>query len=98
MAKVEKGVSNWKSDMKQKYILMWMIHPDSEVTLFSPGVFVCVCLCLSRCLSEPFNCEGLVAHKKYFTGTPLGKSSRTFLHDSIFDINLLGLLQKFGIL
>ena len=35
--------------------------------MFSPGVFVClcvsVCLCLSQCLSGRFNYEGLMRHK-----------------------------------
>ena len=40
---------------------------DSEMIMFSPGVFVCVsvCICLSRCLSGRFNHEGLVPHKQY---------------------------------
>ena len=58
----------------------------SEVIIFSPCVFVC----LSRCLSERFNYEGLVPHKQYFAGTLLGMSncasyvSRT--HDVIDDV------------
>ena len=64
----------------------------SEVIMFSPYVFVCVCgcLCLSRCLSGRFNYEGLVPHKQYFAGTLLGMSScasydsRT--HDVIDDV------------
>ena len=37
--------------------------------MFSPCVFVCVCLCLSRCLSGRFDYEGLVPHKQYFAST-----------------------------
>ena len=55
------------------------ISGDSEVVIFSPGVFVCVCvcfwLCLSRCLFGRFNYEGLVPHKQYFAGTLFGMSS-----------------------
>ena len=53
-------------------------------------LFVCVCLCLSRCLSGRFNYEGLVPHKLYFAGKLLGTSScasyvsRT--HDVIDDV------------
>ena len=69
-----------------------IITRDSEVIMFSPCVFVCVCgcLCLSRCLSGRFNYEGLVPHKQYFAGTLLGMSScvsyvsRT--HDVIDDV------------
>ena len=43
--------------------------------MFSPCVFVCVCLCLSRSLSGRFNYEGLVPHKQYYAGTLLGMSS-----------------------
>ena len=58
--------------------------------MFSPCVFVCVCLCLSRCLSGRFDYEGLVPHKQYFASTLLGMSScasyvsRT--HDVIDDV------------
>ena len=58
--------------------------------MFPPRVFVCVCVCLSRCLSGRFNYEGLVPHKQYFAGTLLGMSScasyvsRT--HDGIDDV------------
>ena len=53
-------------------------------------LFVCGCLCLSRCLSGRFSYEGLVPHKQYFAGTLLGVSScasyvsRT--HDVIDDV------------
>ena len=43
--------------------------------MFSPGVFVCLFVSLSRCLSRRFNYEGLVTHKQYFAGTWLGMSS-----------------------
>ena len=43
--------------------------------MFSPCVFVCGCLWLSRCLSGRFNYEGLVPHKQYFAGTLFGMSS-----------------------
>ena len=70
------------------------ITRDSEVIMFSPCVFVCVCgcLCLSRCLSGRFNYEGLVPHKQYFAGTLMGMSScasyvsRT--HDVIDDVTI----------
>ena len=52
-----------------------VITRDSEVIMFSPCVFVCVCLCLSQYLSGRFNYEGLVPHKQYFAGTLLGMSS-----------------------
>ena len=58
--------------------------------MFSPCVFVCDFVSLSRCLSGRFNYEGLVPHKQYFAGTLLGKStcasyvSRT--HDVIDDV------------
>ena len=60
-----------------------VITRDSEAIMFSPWVFVCVCLsvslsvclCLSRCLSRRFNYEGLVPHKPYIAGTLLGLSS-----------------------
>ena len=51
---------------------------------------MCVCLCLSRCLSGRFSYEGLVPHKQYFAGTLLEMSScasyvpRT--HDVIDDV------------
>ena len=68
------------------------ITRDSEVIMFSPCVFVCVCgcLCLSRCLSGRFNYGGLVPHKQYFADTLLGMPScasyvsRT--HDVIDDV------------
>ena len=62
----------------------------SEVIMFSPCVFVCLFVSLSRCLSGRFNYEGLVPHKQYFAGTLLGMSScasyvsRT--HDVIDDV------------
>ena len=58
----------------------------SEVIMFSPCVFVCLFVSLSR-----FNYEGLVPHKQYFAGKLLGMSScasdvsRT--HDVIDDVN-----------
>ena len=58
--------------------------------MFSPCVFVCLFVSLSRCLSGRFDYEGLVAHKQYFAGTLLGMSncasyvSRT--HDVIDDV------------
>ena len=69
-----------------------IITRDSEVIMFSPCAFVCVCgcLCLSRGLSGRFNYEGLVPHKQYFAGTLLGMPScasyvsRT--HDVIDDV------------
>ena len=57
--------------------------------MFSPSVYVCGFVSLSRCLSRRFNYEGLV-HKQYFAGTVLGMSScasyvsRT--HDVIDDV------------
>ena len=62
----------------------------SEVIMFSPCVFVCLFVSLSRCLSGRFNHEGLVPHKQYVAGTLLGMSScasyvlRT--HDVIDDV------------
>ena len=57
-----------------------VITRDSEVMMFSPCVFVCVCvfvwLCLSRCLSGRFYYEGLVPHKWYFAGILLGIITR----------------------
>ena len=44
-----------------------IITRDSEVIMFSPRVFVCLCVCA--------NCEGLVPHKHYFACTLLGISS-----------------------
>ena len=53
-------------------------------------LFVCGCLCLSRCLSGRFNYEGLVPHKQYFAGTLLGMSSCasyvSHTHDVIDDV------------
>ena len=78
--------------------LFLIITRDSEVIMFSPCVFVCVCesvclslcLCLSRCLSGRFNYEGLVPHKQYFAGTLLGMSSCvsyvSLIHDVIDDV------------
>ena len=37
-------------------------------------LFVCVCLCLSRCLSGRFNYEGLVPHKQYIYIYIIGQS------------------------
>ena len=51
--------------------------------MFSPCVFVCVCLRLSRCVSGRFNYEGLVPHKQYFAGTLLGMSSCASFHTLI---------------
>ena len=57
-------------------IFLGIITRDSEVMMFSPRVFVCVCvsvcLCLSWCLSGRFNYEGLVPRKLYFAGILLG--------------------------
>ena len=48
----------------------WMlITRNSEVIMFSPCVFICVCLCLSRCLFGRINYEGMLPHKQYFAGT-----------------------------
>ena len=58
--------------------------------MFSPCVFVCLFVSLSRCLSGRFNYEGRVPHKRYFAGTLLEMSScasyvsRT--HDVIDDV------------
>ena len=58
--------------------------------MFSPCVFVCLFVSLSRCLLGRFNYEGLVPHKQYFACTLLGMSScasyisRT--HDVINDV------------
>ena len=62
----------------------------SEVIMFSPCVFVCLFVSLSRWLSGRFKYEGLVSHKQYFAGTLLWMSScasyvsRT--HDVIDDV------------
>ena len=64
-------------------------------------ILVCVCLCLSRCLSGRFNYEGLVPHKQYFAGTLLEMSScasyvsRT--HDVIDDVTRWQSRSKFEI-
>ena len=73
------------------------ISRDNDVVMFFPGVFVClfrdmvcVCVCLSRCLSERFNCEGLVPHRRYFAGRKMGVCSCTSyvlqIHDIIDDV------------
>ena len=58
--------------------------------MFSPWVFVCLFVSLSRCLSGRFNYAGPVPHKQYFASILLGMSScasyvsRT--HDVIDDV------------
>ena len=58
--------------------------------MFSPCVFVCLFVSLSRCLSGRFNYERLVPHKQYFAGTLLGMSSCasyvSHTHDVIDDV------------
>ena len=58
--------------------------------MFSTGVFVCLFVSLSRCLSGRFNYEGLVPHKQYFAGTLLGMPSYasyvSCTHDVIDDV------------
>ena len=58
--------------------------------MFSPCVFVCLFVSLSRCLFRRFNCEGLVPHKQYFAGTLLGMSNCasyvSCTHDVIGDV------------
>ena len=53
---------------------------------------MCVCLCLSRCLSGRFNYEGLVPHKQYFAGILLDMSSCasyvSHTHDVIDDVTM----------
>ena len=51
---------------------------DSQGIMFSPCVFVCVCLSVyvwNDVFSGWFNYEGLVPHKEYFAGALLGMSS-----------------------
>ena len=59
--------------------------------MFSPCVFVCVCVSVCLYLSGRFNYEGRVPHKQYFAGALLGMPScgsyvsRT--HDVIDDVS-----------
>ena len=70
--------------------ILFIFTRDSEVKMFSPGVFVCVCvcfcLCLSRCLSGRFNHEGLVPHKWYFAGILLGVPSCASYVSRTYDV------------
>ena len=78
-----------------------IITHGSEVLMFSPCVFDCLFMSLSRCLSGRFNFEGLVPHKQYFAGTLLGMSycasyvSRT--HDVIDVVTRSQSRSNFGI-
>ena len=78
-------------------IIYIIITRVSEVIMFSPSVFVCLSVSLSRCLSGRFNYEGLVPHKQYFAGTLFGTSScasygsRT--HDVIDDVTRSQILK-----
>ena len=58
----------------------------SEVIMFSPCVFVCLFVSLSRCLSRRFNYEGLVPRKQYFAGWLLGMSSCASYVSRIHDV------------
>ena len=49
-----------------RYLII--ITCDIEVIMFSPSLFVCVCVfCVSRCLSRRFNSGGMVPYKQYFS-------------------------------
>ena len=62
--------------------------------MFSPCVFVCLFVSLSRCLSGRFNYEGLVPHKQYFAGTLFGMSSCAT--PSIFELKRRSNAQNVG--
>ena len=75
---------------RQKHcIFITLITRVSEVIMFPPCVFVCLCVSLSRCLSGRLNYEGLVPHKHYFAGTLLGVSGlvvQAMFHALIDDV------------
>ena len=63
------GYNNGICFMLLKYLScnqgLFIITCDNTVIMFSPDVFVCVCLCLLQCLSVWFSYEGWLPQKQY---------------------------------